>query len=183
MDFKDWRKARDKPNADPEPPRVNKFHGRRYRDYIEEQIAEARERGEFDNLRGFGKPLRFDDDDFYAGDKALAYGLLKSHGFAPAEIELAKEIRTGSERAEAKLERLRQRGRTLRACRLPPSANEKRAYNSSVEKTAVEYEQTLRELNRKILTLNLTTPDAMHRPLFEVEKLVRRFRESCPLFG
>jgi DnaJ homolog subfamily C member 28 len=182
MDFKDWRKARDKPNTDPEPPRVNKFHGRRYRDYIEEQIAEARERGEFDNLQGSGKPLRL-DDNFYAGDKALAYGLLKSHGFAPAEIELAKEIRTGSERAEAKLERLRKRGRMLRARRLPPSANEKRVYNASVEKAAGEYEQTLRELNRKILTLNLTTPVAMHRPLFEVEKLVRRFRESCPLFG
>src|SRR6266702_3183799 len=54
MDFKDWRKARDKPNTGPEPPRVNKFHGRRYRDYIEEQIAEARERGEFDNLQGPG---------------------------------------------------------------------------------------------------------------------------------
>ena len=54
---------------------------------------------------------------------------------------------------------------------------------ASVEKAAVEYEQTLRELNRKILTLNLTTPEAMHRPLFEVEKLVRGFRESCPQFG
>jgi DnaJ homolog subfamily C member 28 len=183
MDFKDWRKARDKPDTDPEPSRVNKFHGRRYRDYIEEQIAEARERGEFDNLPGSGKPLRFDDDDFYAGDKALAYGLLKNHGFAPAEIELAKEIRTGSEHAEAKLEKVRQRGRALRARSSPPSANEKRAYNASVEKTAVEYEQTLRELNRKTLTLNLTTPDAMHRPLFEVEKLVKRFRESCPLLG
>src|SRR5260370_27809815 len=107
MDFKDWRKARDKPNTDPEPPRVNKFYGRRYRDYIEEQIAEARERGEFDNLRGFGKPLRLDHDDFYAGDKALAYGLLKSHGFAPAAIELAQQIRTGSERAEAQPESLR----------------------------------------------------------------------------
>ena len=94
---------------------------------------------------------------------------------------MAKEIRTEFERAEAKLERLRRRGRALRARRPPPSANEKRAYNASVEKAAVDYEQTLRELNRKILTLNLTTPEAMHRPLFEVEKLVRRFRESCPL--
>ena len=183
MDFKDWRKARDKPKTEPESPEANKFHGRRYHDYIEEQIAEARERGDFDNLQGSGKPLRLDDDNFYAGDKALAYGLLKSHGFAPAEIELAREIRTASERAEAKLERLRQRGRALRARRLLPSANEERAYNASVEKAAVEYEQTLREQNRKILTLNLTTPEAMHRPLFEVEKLVRGFRESCPLLG
>ena len=183
MDFKDWRKAHDKPETEPKPSKVNKFHGRRYHDYIEEQLAEARERGEFDNLQGSGKPLRLDNDNFYAGDKALAYSLLKNHGFAPAEVELAREIRTESERTEAKLERLRQRGRTLRARRLPPPANERRAYNASVEKAAVEYEQTLRELNRKILTLNLTTPEAMHRPLFEVEKLVRGFRESCPLFG
>src|SRR5258708_35930194 len=95
MDFKDWRKARDKPNTDPEPPRVNKFHGRRYRDYIEEQIAEARERGEFDNLRGLVKPLRLDDDDSYAGEQALAYALRNKNSFARAEIELAKLTPTG----------------------------------------------------------------------------------------
>jgi DnaJ homolog subfamily C member 28 len=40
----------------------------------------------------------------------------------------------------------------------------------------------LRELNRKILKLNLITPAAMHMPMFEVEKLVQQFRTSCPLF-
>ncbi len=184
MDFKDWRKQ---PNKQPdeikteqEPPKVNKFHGRLYRDYVEERIREAQERGEFDNLQGSGKPLHLDDNP-YLGDKAMAYGLLKSNNYAPAEIELAKEIRSESERAGAKLERLRRQGHTLRTRRVPPSASEKRVYNASVEKAAAEYEGTLRELNRKILTLNLTTPAAMHQPLFEVEKLVQRFRESCPL--
>jgi len=51
-----------------------------------------------------------------------------------------------------------------------------------VEKAAAEYEKTLRDLNRKILTLNLMTPLVMHQSPFEVEKLVQKFRESCPLF-
>jgi len=179
MDFKDWRKQPDKHKTEQEAPQVNKFHGKRYRDYVEEQIREAQDRGEFDNLQGAGKPLHFDDNP-YLGDKTMAYGLLKSNNYAPAEIELAKEIRTESESAKAKLERLRRQGSTLRTRRVPPSANEKRVYNASVEKAAAEYEHTLRELNRKILTLNLTTPSAMHQPLFEVEKLVQQFRESCP---
>ncbi len=181
MDFKDWRKQPDTNKKEQEIPQVNKFQGKRYHDYVEEQIREAQERGEFDNLQGAGKPLHL-DDNLYLGDKAMAYGLLKSNNYAPAEIELAKEIRTESERTEARLERLRRQGRTLRTRRIPPSASEKRAYNSSVEKAAAEYEHTLRELNRKILTLNLTTPSAMHQPLFEVEKLVQQFRESCPIF-
>ena len=180
MDFKDWRRPSDKNDTEQESPQVNKFHGRRYHDYVEEQIREAQERGEFDNLQGFGKPLHLDDNS-YLGDKAMAYGLLKSNNYAPVEIELAKEIRTESERAEAKLEKLRRQGRTLRTRRVPPFASEKRVYNASVEKAAAEYERTLRELNRKILTLNLTTPMTMHQPLFEVEKLVQHFRESCPL--
>ncbi len=180
MDFKDWRKQRDESKTEEEASRANKFRGRLYHDYIEEQIREAQERGEFDNLEGFGKPLRL-DDTAYVGDKALAYGLLKSNNYAPAEIELAKEIRKESERVETKLENLRRQGQTLRSRRIPPSANEKRVFNASVEKAASEYERTLRELNRKILTLNLMVPAAMHQPLFEVEKLVQRFRESCPL--
>ncbi len=179
MDFKDWRKSPNKVKIKSEPPKPGKYYGKQYHDYIEEQIREAQERGEFDNLRGTGKPLNLDENP-YAGDKAMGYNLLKSNGFAPAEVELAKEIRTESERAEARLERIRQRGRILRMRRLPPSATEKRVHNALVQKAAAEYERTLRELNRKILSLNLTTPTTMHRPLFEVEKLVQRFRESCP---
>jgi DnaJ homolog subfamily C member 28 len=181
MDFKDWRKSPDKIKIKFEPPRPGRYYGKQYSDYVEEQIREAQERGEFDNLQGMGKPLNLDENP-YAGDKAMGYNLLKSAGFAPAEVELAKEIRTEFERAEAKLEKIRQRGHILRMRRLPPSPTEKRVHNALVQKAASEYERTLRELNRKILSLNLMTPVTMHRPPFEVEKLVQRFRESCPLF-
>jgi DnaJ homolog subfamily C member 28 len=182
MDFKDWRKTQEKVPAQADAPTNNKYSGRKYEDYVSEQIREAMERGDFDNLPGFGKPLNLNGNAF-AGDKEMGYHLLKSNGYVPKEIELAKEIRTEFEQAEAKVARLQQRSQMLRTRRVPPFPSEKRAYNMAVEKGIVEYERTLRELNRKILTLNLSAPSPMHRPMFEVEKLVQQFRDSCPLFA
>ncbi|MEO6888219.1 MAG: DnaJ family domain-containing protein [Ktedonobacteraceae bacterium] len=159
---------------------------KRYRDghhdeYVEELIREAIERGEFDNLLGAGRPLDLDENP-YAGEKAFSYHLLKSSGFAPQEVELGKEIRVELERAQAKLTRLRHRSRMLRARRLPPYPSEKRAFNAAVRNAAATYEETLRELNRKILTLNLVAPLSMHQRMLDIEKLMREFRTSCPLF-
>jgi DnaJ homolog subfamily C member 28 len=181
MDFKDWRKSSEKITIDKDAPPSSKYHGRRYQDHVDEQIRQAQERGDFDNLQGAGKPLNLDSNPF-AGEKSMGYGLLKSNGFAPAEIELAKEIRKELERAEAKLAKLRHQSRTLRSRRVAPFASEKQAFNLAVKKAATEYEHTLREVNRKILTLNLTAPAPMHQPMLEVEKLMQDFRESCPLF-
>src|SRR5205823_783118 len=88
MDSKDWRKSSNKPSDEAEPATRRKYYGKRFEDYISEQIREAEARGEFDNLPGTGKPLNLDDDS-HAGDKAMGYHLLKSQGFAPQEIELA----------------------------------------------------------------------------------------------
>jgi DnaJ family protein C protein 28 len=184
MDFIDWRKVPDKIKAEAMASRsdVQRLRAKRLGDYIEEQIREAQERGEFDNLPGTGKPLALDDHS-YAGDNALAYHLLKSNGFAPPEIELVKEIRDERARIEARLEKLVERGKALRARRILPFASEKRAFNTAVKRAAEDYERTLRELNRKILVFNLSTPPAMHQPFLEVERLVQDFRQACPLFS
>lgn len=181
MDFTDWRNSPDKTPKDKETSPIKKYYGKRFEDYIGEQIREAQARGEFDNLRGAGKPLNF-DDNLYVGAKAMGYNLLKSNGYAPKEIELAKEIRTEFERIEAKIAKVRHQGRTLRARRVPPFASEKRAFNTTVEKTAAAYEQVLRALNSKVLTLNLMAPVIMHQTMFDVEKLLQDFRKDYPLF-
>ena len=179
MDFKDWRKVPDNTTDEAETPKIGRFRGKQYYDYIDEQIHEAQARGEFDNLPGIGKPLNLDENPF-TGDKALAYSLLKQNGYAPPEVELAKEIRTRFEKAQEKLEKLRLQRKSLSARRIPPFASAKRAFQNAVEKTTTQYDQLLRELNRKILNLNLITPTSMHMPMFEVEKLVQEFRDSCP---
>jgi hypothetical protein len=60
--------------------------------WLDKAIDEARERGEFDNLPARGKPLRFDANPL-TGEVDVGHGLLKSAGYAPAWIELDKEIR------------------------------------------------------------------------------------------
>ncbi len=180
MDFVDWRKAPEK-NSTEASENVGRKRGKKYQDYIEELIQEAQERGEFANLPGAGKPLELDDNP-YAGDKTMAYHILKSNGYAPPEIELANEIRKERERAEAKLKRITEQGKLLRTRRVAPFASEKRTFNSMVEKAASEYDTALRDLNRKILTLNLTAPAAMHQTLLEVEPHVQQFRQANPPF-
>ncbi len=180
MDFIDYRKTPHKlPSHETKQAEQNRYHGRRFFDYVGEQIREAQERGDFEKLPGFGKPLSF-DDDFYAGDRGQGYRLLKSNGYAPYEVELLKEIRQDVKRLEARLARLQQQGRRLRERRVPPFPSEKRAYNAALAQMSAEYAVALREINRKILTLNISAPALMHRPMFEVEQLVQDFHAANP---
>jgi len=55
---------------------------RQWTDLVEELLNEARDRGDFEHLEGKGKPLALDQNP-YAGDRALAYSLLKNNNFAP----------------------------------------------------------------------------------------------------
>lgn len=178
MEFKDWRKTPEQPQAEGAAARKRT---KNYSDYIEELIQEAEKRGEFADLPGAGKPLRLDDDSA-AGDKALAYRMLKKNGYAPKEIELGKEIDAERQRAEAALNKVIHEGKALHGRRLAPFASERRAFNRRREKALKEYEETLRDLNRKILTLNLIVPPQMHRAFIEVERLIQQIREECPPF-
>jgi hypothetical protein len=74
---------------------------------VEQQIREAQERGEFDNLPGKGKPVPHEPWD---GDWALAHHVLRQAGETLAWISLAREIET----AELKMEALRRDAANLR---------------------------------------------------------------------
>jgi DnaJ family protein C protein 28 len=185
MQYKDWRNAPQKENEQAEQeeaPKTLRLRGKRYQDYIEEIIQEAIERGEFDNLAGAGKPLNLDEEDNpFAGDKAAGYRVLKQSGYAPPEIELLKEIRRERARLDRQHDLLRVRGAYLRTRTVPPFESEKQAYNAAVTKSVQEYDEQLRNLNRKILSFNLSVPPPMHVPILHTEELVQQFEESCPL--
>ncbi len=76
----------------------------------EERIREAIQRGEFENLPGSGKPLKFDDELHIPDDLRLAYKVLKNADCVPPELELKKEIRT----AEDLLSELKDEGEKYR---------------------------------------------------------------------
>ncbi len=49
-------------------------------------------RGEFDNLKGKGKPLDLDDYFNTSEDVRMGYSILKANDFVPEEVERMKEI-------------------------------------------------------------------------------------------
>lgn len=62
-------------------------------DYIaERRIREAIEKGEFNNLEGFGKPV--DNTEYFSvpEEDRIAYHILKNSGVVPEEVELRKSI-------------------------------------------------------------------------------------------
>lgn len=58
----------------------------------ESRIAEAQARGEFDNLPGYGQPLRLDDNPLVPEELRMAYKILKNSNCLPPELEERKEV-------------------------------------------------------------------------------------------
>ena len=77
----------------------------------ERRIAEAQERGEFDDLPGAGRPLRLDDMSHVPPELRMAYTVLRNANCLPPELEERKEIQKVADLLETcadERERLRQ---------------------------------------------------------------------------
>ena len=60
----------------------------------EQRIQEAMQRGDFDDLPGYGKPVALSDDSMVPEDLRLAYKMLRDAGYLPPEMSLQAEIRS-----------------------------------------------------------------------------------------
>lgn len=113
-----------------------------YESWIDRQIRQAQERGDFDNLPGHGRPLAGDDPNLaLAGDDALGLRLLKSNDALPAWVELNKEL--ANDRA---------------ACRRILAAYTAERDHEHRARLAATYRKRARELNDKIQTYNFIVP-------------------------
>lgn len=59
---------------------------------VEERIRAAQRNGDFDNLKGAGKPLDHEDYSRIPDELRLAYKILKNADCLPPEVELQNEI-------------------------------------------------------------------------------------------
>lgn len=126
-----------------------------FENLIERRIREAEAEGQFRNLPGAGRPLKFDDDAHVPEDLRLGHRLLKNAGYAPSWIELQKHIRAEQHALADWLARVNQRW----------------AYAGHLERSRLrtEYEERIRDLNRQIMTYNLIAPPAAGQmPLLQV---------------
>lgn len=115
-------------------------------DLIERRIQEAMENGEFDNLRGRGKPLAFNTNPYLDRSQELAFGLLQNNGMAPDWIERDKEIR---QELAATREKLRLAWEYYQA-----NPTSETAWEAAVTR----FTETLVKLNHKIDCFNLIAP-------------------------
>jgi DnaJ homolog subfamily C member 28 len=153
--------------------------GKRWADVIEEQIRAAQERGDFDNLPGAGKPLKLDENP-YAGDRALAFHLLQQNGLLPQELDLGREVDADLARAEKLLAELRRERDWLLNRPAFSRARAQATYARMRQDVAARYEEALRQIRSKILSLNIIAPSTLHRPIIDVEASMRAFQQEFP---
>jgi len=63
----------------------------------EERIAEARDRGDLDDLPNAGKSLHLEDDAMVPPELRAAYRVLKNAGYLPEEIVLRRQVHDAEE--------------------------------------------------------------------------------------
>ena len=120
-----------------------------YQKLIEKKIKEAKERGEFDNLPGQGKPLNLDDDSRVPEDLRLAYKILKNADCLPPEIQLRKEIRQMEDMLE-KIPDERERYRQIKRINLKiMQLNMMGRKSPLLEENQIYYQKVIDKIGRK----------------------------------
>ena len=151
---------------------------------VSKQIQEAMERGDFKDLPGKGKPQQFDDNPYIPPAVRTVNQMLKDNGFAPRWIEIDKEIRAETEKAEKLIENLKGRRRRLEA-QLRAQPLKRDAIRSVFEQERIRaletYTAQLQQLNQKIQQRNLMMPlrDKQY-PLHNLETATAYFHKECP---
>jgi DnaJ family protein C protein 28 len=122
--------------------------GTSWESLIERQIREAMDEGKFDNLPYQGQPLP-NDENPYAGDRGLAFHVLRNAGVAPPWIEADKEVRELLAKREAIFARA--------AADPPPTSFARQRDRKALEELVVQ-------LNAAIARVNAEAPtDRQHR--------------------
>lgn len=155
---------------------------RDWENWIDQQIRDAQERGEFDDLPGKGQPLDLAPNP-YALEQELAFKVLKDAGYAPEWIELDKAIRAKLDRARTTLARRREWHNT-RLSELAGgsdrwSQTEQQRVRVGWHRAVAAFEEEVGAINQEISDLNLKVPSPrFQRPKVSAEDEVRRLTKE-----
>lgn len=124
-----------------------------YESPIDKIIREAREKGEFANLPGKGKPLQWEDDSSTPEDLRTANRIIKNSGFTLSWIELGQEIEAQYAALCADLRRARARHAEGRL--------DERGWQAARD----TFTEQARALNKRIIGYNLRVPNEQFQRL------------------
>ena len=144
-----------------------------WNDLISHRIDEAVRNGAFDNLRGKGKPLPLDRNPYVPEDQQMANDLLKNNNLAPHWISERTAMLETIERLRGRLRTISQRFQ--QAWQSAADEKTRQQLDESWQRQLDEWGQEIKELNRRITTVNLQQPIA-RMEIFKVlldEELMR----------
>ena len=119
---------------------------------IEDQIQKAQQSGQFDHLRGEGKPLAHLDTDAFEQ-------LVREQGFRPHFVELDAEIRAKTEIGRQAVRRTYEWVMQARG-----GGSVDRHYAQDEWRKALSiFDERLAEINQLIQTFNLELPEALRQ--------------------
>jgi DnaJ family protein C protein 28 len=135
---------------------------------VEDQIQKAQQDGQFDNLRGRGKPLTHLDTDAFEQ-------LVKDQGFRPHFVELDAEIRA---RIEVARQAVRRTYEWVMQARAGGSVDRHYARDEWRKALGI-FDQRLAEINQLIQTFNLELPE----PLRHLQRFPLKREEELQKLG
>lgn len=144
------------PDAE-EPRREHRYRGgiQYWDNLMDRLIQEARDAGKFDNLRGEGQPLEMDDNP-HAGDKRLAYKILKDNDYTLPWIADRKALLEDIERWRLKIERFWKQFDLEWQTTASPS--QEAIIRERWRRQCAAWDGEIGVLNRRIHNLNLQLP-------------------------
>ena len=149
-------------------------------DSIEDKIIDAMERGDFDNLPGFGKPFALENDRMVPQEYRLAYRIMRDNDVQPEWIALAREIEVRIQRARDELSAAAEDFFAIQTELADKTGleNVRRRLRSRDDRDAAlaAFKDCIPEINKKIEMFNLKVP-APHltRDLLDELREIRRF--------
>ncbi len=154
---------------------------RDWKSHVDRLLQEAEDEGQFNNLRGQGQPLKFEDESHIPADMRMANRLLKEHDLVPDWILLRQEIEGRQAKLVARIERGwkgYQAGLVAANLSSTPFVEQQNA-EAAWRDRKTRYQQAVDKLNRDIMRYNLKVPPGFpQQALFKLEKALAQISEQ-----
>jgi hypothetical protein len=134
-------------------------------DLVSKRIEEAMRRGDFENLRGQGKPMRLEQEPFVPEEQQMANRILKNNDMTPNWIAERKEMLRALESWRAEFQRIV--GEAQRAWGTASDDARRVQVRESWARWLARWEDEIVDLNRRIGTFNLKQP-ITHLEIFKL---------------
>jgi hypothetical protein len=132
---------------------------------VSSRIDEAMRRGEFDNLRGHGKPMRIERNPFVPEDRQMANDILKNNEMTPVWIAERKEMLAAIESWRAHFHQIT---KEAHSAWIAAAGDARRVQlRQSWARWLARWDDELIDLNRRIGTFNLKQP-ITHLEIFKL---------------